>query len=60
MSPKKHLNLQTLDEWVEVIRLTRDQGQNRYQNGESHVVRFIQTLRRFIRAPYATFPWTSH
>ena len=58
MSSKKHRNLQTLSEWVEVIRLARDQSQNRYQNGESHFVKFIQTLRRFIRTPYAIFPRT--
>ena len=52
MSSKKHRNLQTLSEWVEVIRLARDQGQHRYQNGESHFVKFIQILRHFIKTPY--------
>ena len=52
-------NLQTLGEWIKIFRLARDQGQYGYQNGESHFLKFSQTLRCFIRAPYVTFPRNS-
>ena len=38
-------NLQTLGVGIKTIRLARDQGQNRYQNGESHFVESTETLR---------------
>ena len=49
---KKTKNLQTLSERIKIVRLTDDQGQYRYQKGES----LCETLRHFIRTPICDIP----
>ena len=53
---EKYENLQTLGEWIEVIRLARDQAQQRYQKGESHFFEILSNTALFYKNAICNFP----